>query len=62
MFSAVTLLVSATAPGSTTPEIFTVRSNDSGATFYGDPVNPASLDVPQRTTAAGQPVMLCVIV
>lgn len=48
--SAVTLIASGLAPGSTVSEIFALRSNDSGVTFFGDPETPATLDVPRRVS------------
>ena len=50
--SAVTLLASGLAPGSAVPEIFALRSNDSGAMFLGDPATPSTLDAPRRVSPA----------
>lgn len=46
--SAVTIVASGVGPGRSVHEIWALRSNDSGTTFLGDPVDPASLDEPRR--------------
>ena len=44
LLSAVTIAAAGVGPGRSVSEIFVVRSNDSGASFYGDPVLPATRD------------------
>jgi hypothetical protein len=50
--SGVMIVATALAGASTTAEVFAVRSNDSGADFFGDPATPLTADVPARVSDA----------
>ena len=49
--SAVTIVAAGQALGINPMEVFSARSNDSGAAFYGDPADTLSRDLPRRVSA-----------